>query len=398
MCTIQQFDKFLIKFKQSEQWQTMLATVENSPWHREANVAVHTEMVMRQYRERFMPHRTQVEAVIALTALLFHDTGKPVAEEVLEKKDGSGETYRRYAGHEQSSAVTFQECYLQMPELREMLTPYQARAVRWIIEHHLPYGYKDKVKRQGLAVATFAALAEAGVSYDTFFDCLRSDAAGRISDDHETKLQNVETWISEFRLINTAHVSPYGVQTMFILVGPSGSGKSTWINKRFDPNTDVIISFDTYKDRFWSAKNQDVVGWMAPEHMSPPELDPVAHYDIIWRFANEHKSEFNQFADTQIKNAINFVKSTNGTVFVDAVNASKKKRAKLIEIARQRKFDVVGVEFWNRFSTLIDRQKTRGDKCVPYSSVKRQLDTVCGIWAGVEASKVWLEVETYVCG
>ena len=32
--------------KSSDLWTVMVNTVEDSPWHREANVAVHTEMVV----------------------------------------------------------------------------------------------------------------------------------------------------------------------------------------------------------------------------------------------------------------------------------------------------------------------------------------------------------------
>jgi predicted kinase len=387
MYSIKEFDAFFEKFKTTQHWQQMLNTVEDSPWHREANVAVHTEMVMQQFRDRFMHLHTEAEAIIGLTALLFHDTGKPSAEEVLEKKDGSGDKYRRYAGHEQDSAVTFQECYMSMPELQAMLPTYAARAVRWIIEHHLPYGLKDKQKRQGLAAATFAALADAGASYSLFFDCLRSDAAGRISDDHEQKLQAVEDWIAEFQTVDTTPTALTEGPTMFILVGPSGSGKSTWTRARFDQGIDEVISYDTYKQSFWMSRNMPFSSSMAP-----PSMTAVEFYDLAWAYANEHESEFNKFANELINNAIDRVKAKNGTVFVDVVNASKKKRAKFVELAKQKKFRVVAVEFWVPFKTLMARQKTRGDKAVPYTSVKQQLNAVGGVWAGVEAAEVWMVV------
>lgn len=387
MDKMKQFDDFLTKFKSMGHWHHMQNTVENSPWHRETNVAVHTEMVMQQYRDRFMSHHTEIENLIALTALLFHDTGKPKAEEVLEKKDGSGDTYRRYAGHEQESAVTFQEYYMTMPELRQLLPTYAARAVRWIIEHHLPYGYKDKVKRQGLAISTKVALAEAGASYSLFFDCLRSDAAGRISDDHEQKLQAVEDWIVEFLTVNTTPIAVTQGQVMFLLVGPSGSGKSTWTRERFIEGTDVIISYDTYKEMFWRSKHEPNEVASALEELSSAEF-----YDKVWAFANNHESEFNKFANGIINSQLDHVKKTNGTVFVDTVNASKKKRAKFIELAKQKKFRVVAVEFWNSAQTLIGRQKTRGDKDVPYKSVMQQINAINGVWAGFEADEVWVKV------
>lgn len=389
MYTLTEFQSFLEKFKTTEYWQTMLNTVEDSPWHREANVAVHTEMVMKQYVDRFLEQHTEVENVIALTALLFHDVGKPTAEEEVTKD--TGEVYRRYAGHEQDSAVAFQECYMKMPELREMLPTYGARAVRWIIEHHLPYGLKDKQKRQGLSIATKKALAEAGAGYDVFFSCLRSDAAGRISDNHEEKLQNVENWIAEFLTENTTPTALEDGQIMFILVGPSGSGKSTWVKERFNAETDAVISYDSYKLDFFKQS----VSWLEPDKALIADEylnDQVAFYDMAWEFANKHESEFNKFANAIIDKQFEHAKKTNGTVFVDVVNASKKKRAKFVELAKQKKFRVVAVEFWNSFQTLIDRQKTRGDKAVPYSSVKQQVYAVGGVWAGFEADEVWVRI------
>lgn len=380
-------EQFVAEFKLTPQWATMAGTVENSPWHREANVAVHTEMVMQQFADKFAHQYTETERKVGTLALLFHDTGKPSAEEVLEKKDGSGEKYRRYAGHEQNSAVTFQECYLQMPSLRALLTQHEARAVRWMIEHHLPYGYKDAQKRKGLAVATHAALHEAGCSYDLFFDCLRSDAAGRISDDHETKLQAVEDWIKNFEQIEVGYLdSPYP-QTMYLLVGPSGSGKSTWVNAR-RTDDDVVISYDTMKLHFWMWKNDPTSSAFIPHGVNVKE-----HYDVAWRFANENESEFQKFANQMIEHKLEMIKNRGGNVYVDVVNASKKKRAKFVELAKQKKFRVEGVEFWNRFETLLARQKTRDDKDVPYGALKQQLYAICGCWLGAEVNDVQMVME-----
>lgn len=374
-------EQFISGFKESDQWATMAGTVENSPWHREANVAVHTEMVLQHFKERFAHKYSERAVTVGTIALLFHDAGKPAAEEVLEKKDGSGEMYRRYAGHEQNSAVTFQECYMNMGLLRELLTPKEARAVRWLIEHHLPYGYKDKQKRAGLAIGTASALKEAGVPYELFFDCLRSDAAGRISDGHEEKLKAVEDWIAEFSQIDVTPTAASNLPTMYILVGPSGSGKTTWTCARWDSERDVVISYDTIKLDFWMCKNKP----------TQSVIDPVKHYAAAWEFANKHESEFNKFANEHITRKLEFVKKTGGDVYIDMVNASKKRRAKFVELAK--KFNVVGVEFWNRFETLMARQKTRPDKDVPYTAVSQQVQAVCGCWLGTEVNEVIMVME-----
>lgn len=381
------FQEYYEAFKAGPLWAIMENTVENSPWHREANVAVHTDMVLKQYQTRFMNTQTETEQLVAQIALLFHDTGKPEAEETLEKKDGSGEKYRRYAGHEQHSAVSFQEEYVRCEKLRALLTPKQARAVRWIIEHHLPYGMKDVQKRSALAKATFGALNEAECSYQTFFHCLRSDAAGRISDDHQTKLENVETWISEFEVLATAHTASESTQTMVLLIGPSGSGKSTYVKARFNADTDAIISMDTMKVEFYDATFQFT------------DMSVSEKYDAAWDYANEKETLFKAFAMAKARDMVTKLPK-HGTVFVDITNLSKKRRAPWLDLAKTKgghrmKFEAV--EFWNQFETLASRQKTRGDKSVPRSSVAQQVQAQTCAWFGTEADTVTMIVgEPYV--
>lgn len=369
MTTVHDFIAF---FKTTEYWAVMQRTIENSPWHREANVAVHTEMSMHEYVGQFSSGRTEQEQKLALLILLFHDTGKPAAEEVLDKKDGSGDKYRRYAGHEQDSAVTFTECYVTMPMLRELLTPMEARAVRWSIEHHLPYGVKDKVKRLGLRNGTFLTYSEIGLSDETFFDCLRSDGLGRISDDHPTKTQAVEDWIAEFRSIEPLfHAS--SKPPMYMLIGASGSGKTTWRNSRNMPS--YTICHDDMKVEFWM--------------LSTGEQYTGKEYDVVWQYATiDHEAEFKKFAQQQAVMIMEQAKIDNCSVFIDIVNASKKRRQQFVDMANRFGFRVVAVEFWNSFHTLSARQKTRGDKCVPDSSIRQQLNATTCAWLGHEAESV----------
>lgn len=374
------FDLFLAEFKYSPIWARMCATVEDSPWHREANVATHTEMVMRQYRDNFSALRSDAQNLIALTALLFHDTGKPAAEEVKEKKDGTG-IYRSYAGHEQDSAVTFMEEYVRNKALRRLLSPQAARVVRWIIEHHLPYGLKDAGKRAALRTAMIKTL---GDSEETFYDCLRSDCWGRISDDHPTKKQNVEDWIAEFKAVKTIERKDHQQdgQTMFIMIGPSGSGKSTWTRQHFDESKDTIISFDGMKLQFLVDKDA-----VRDSYQSEAEA-----YDHAWAFANENEKEFVAFAKQKAAELFAVTTATGGNVFIDIVNASKKKRAEWVTMANKHNYRIVAVEFWNTFETLSARQQTRGDKCVPDRSIKQQLYATTCAWLGNECDDVILVV------
>lgn len=251
------YKDYITRFKTTPVWATMIGTVEASPWHREANVAVHTQMCMDHYEKHFAPHRTDEQNKLAMLELLFHDTGKPAAEEVVERKDGSGDVYRRYAGHEQDSAVTFTEIWLTDSDLRRLLSPSEARQIRWMIENHLPYGLKDQKKREALRTSCARVM---NAYEQTFFDCLRSDAAGRISDNHDEKLQKVEDWIHDFQKVDFApapKLDPHG-GTTYMLIGPSGSGKSTWVEANLKASTRVV-SMDNYRLAFYHKDRKSVV-------------------------------------------------------------------------------------------------------------------------------------------
>lgn len=352
--------QYIDRFKQTPMWQVMRETVEASPWHREANVAVHTEMCIHQYMTRFYDERSAQQNKIALLALLFHDTGKPAAEEVLEKKDGSG-TYRRYAGHEQDSAITFTEQWLKDPVLQSFVSVREARQIRFMIEHHLPYGLKDKAKVQALRTSVACTFGE---DEETFYDCLRSDAAGRISDGHEEKLQNVEDWIVQFKAVPLQkNEFELARGTCYVLVGPSGSGKSTWVAKHRNASTRHVSRDAYYSEYFHSKVN---IGFSQP--------DEKKLYADAWHLCCiEDKSGFEEFLREKIKDAFHYAKFGGAVdVFIDNTNGSKKARAQYIQAARNIGMKVVAVEFWNTFETLAARQKTRPDKEVPYTSLKQQ--------------------------
>jgi len=149
------FEEFFQRVKSTPHWQVMVNTVEASPWHREANVAVHTEMTLAHYNKTFAHARTARQRTFTRLCLLFHDFGKPEAEETLEKKEEPGVFYRRYAGHEPISANEFMSFMCDHHSLRELFFKegfswVDLRAIKVAIEHHLPYGLKKEDKRIAL--------------------------------------------------------------------------------------------------------------------------------------------------------------------------------------------------------------------------------------------------------
>jgi hypothetical protein len=68
-----------------------------------------------------------------------------------------------------------------------------------MLEHHVPFGLKDKRKRQDLKQAFFTRMGEAG--HRAWIDLLLSDQHGRISDGQAEKLAAVDVWMKEWEQV-----------------------------------------------------------------------------------------------------------------------------------------------------------------------------------------------------
>ena len=389
--TIQFFEAFLRYVKTKPQWATMENTVENSPWHREANVAVHTLMTIDAYMDNFAAHRTQREQMFALLALLFHDFGKPEAEETKEKKEEPGVFYRTYAGHEPISGNVFLSFMCDEHGLREMFFEQgygweDVRKIKFMIEHHLPYGLKNPTKREHLRQAIALTM---GAEEESFWDMLRSDSKGRISDDHEQKLKNVEDFIADFRHIPYKQIDtksrlhrkimPFAVSlnvdgsmtmdcsaetgmtiaesrqnTLFVLNGVSGAGKSTWIKSL--KGDFIVFSEDDLRWEYAEAHLNEV----DREHW--PDMTVQERYNAAWQFCHLHPaSEFDKFSKTRFEEAL----SKGKDVILDRMNQGRKARGKFINAAKAKGFRVQSVEFFISERVAKARQRTRGDKQLP---------------------------------
>lgn len=384
MTTIEFFGMFGHAVRQTIHWRTMEKTVEDSPWHREANVAVHTQMTINEYMENFYAHRTERQRMLSLMALLFHDFGKPEAEEVLEKKEEPGVFYRRYAGHEPVSANEFMSFMCDHHELREMFFAqgynwHDIRTIKVMIEHHLPYGLKNEQKRQNLAHMLDATFGEDKIAY---FDMLRSDCWGRISDNHDEKKLNVELWIENFQLVKWKErdFKEYA-PSLIMVVGVSGAGKSTWINEflTIDPTYRVFSEDELRMEYAVTHLNEkfDIEEW---SYMSKAE-----RYQAAWNFCHLDKdSKYDQFA----KAKYNELLASGSNIIVDRMNQGRKARGSYIQPAKDKGYVVTSVEFYISESTAKERQKTRGDKDLPPNRVHQifmQLETP---WMGPEVDGV----------
>lgn len=359
MTALQWFDTFYAEVRKTPNWRVMSETVEGSEWHREANVAVHTDMCIEHYIRTTAGDRDPRHQVLTLVTLLFHDFGKPEAEETLERKDGSG-TYHRYAGHEPKSANEFLSFVMSHRELTLSFFEQgfgwdDIRKIKFMIEHHLPFGLKNPTKRANLKRAVNEVL---GNDVQCFYDQLWSDCCGRISDDHETKRANVVAWIDEFRDQTAAPYKPPKVDapTMFVMVGPVGSGKTTWIRKAREFGSQfTVVSEDDYRVEYFvaNADSMTVGTWMTK--------DTKEQYAEAWKFCFDSSGKYDKYARDQLMKAV----ATGQTLILDRTNQTRKSRSPWISAAKQAGYKIETVEFYISEALSHARQKTRIDKDVP---------------------------------
>jgi predicted kinase len=350
------FDVFFEKFKQTSLWVSMENTVEDSHWHREKNTAVHTQMMLDWYDANVKDSRSERLQLLTKLAILFHDVGKPVVEEV--KENASRGTYRSYADHESRSSREFENFMMKDDQLYRKalgLTMQDMYTVMYMIAYHLPYKYVKAIKRVGLKATLQYFL---GDKYFAFFDLLRADQHGRISDNGDVEKQEVELWISEFEKLEVP-TSDYldSEKQLIVLIGASRTdGKSTYCQQLTDT---TVVSLDTDRVEFYLKNNSS---------SSVTSIGDL--YAKAWTYCNENSAEFDRYHATKYHEV--FKSDSINYVAIDNTNVSTKSRAKYINAARKFGYYVKAVMFPCDVETHIARQKTRSDKSVPTAAVVRQ--------------------------
>lgn len=341
------------QFRFTNLYSKMEETVEDSPWHREANVAVHTDMVVGQY-VGMAPILWTKSSLLGAIACAFHDVGKPAAEEVRHSEQRG--TYRRYAGHELVSARLWEDYVCSNWKYfvdTFDLEPMDIYRVGWVIEHHLPYGIKKKDK-----VKTLLRTAIETVGDDVFARVLRADTLGKISDDHAEKIRGNEEWLHEF-FTRPSHpnIVENDAPALIMLIGASGVGKST-----FTMTLDHVLDHQKTSMFSWDQLRLD---WYVDK--DDRKLSNGEQYRIAFE-KSTHDKQFNAKANQEYIKQLKI----GMDVVVDNTNTSNKRRKFFITEARNRGYKIVAVMFPIELNALLARQDSRTDKTVPTQAVIRQ--------------------------
>lgn len=326
------------QLRQTPLFCAMETTVENSPWHRESNVLVHTDMVVAQYIAS-APTFWIKDHLIGALAAAFHDVGKPAAKE--ERYSEARGTYFAFKGHEPISARLWEDFAVTNWHMFSCCLDFvDIYRTGWVIEHHLPWDIAKPDKRRMLALTVNKMF---GTS-TTFTDVLMADTQGRIADDADAKCAKSVEWVNAFELFRYSQpdIRLDSARPKLILpIGPSGVGKSTY-KRNHHPGV-LTFSLDELRMR-WYGEN----------------------YTEAYRMSVEDK-EFSNKANQEFFALIKQGKD----LYVDNTNLSRKRRAMVIIEARKKGYEIVGVLFPTALSVVVNRQLTRTDKNVPEAAVRQ---------------------------
>lgn len=361
--SIQKFNEFYEKFLTTDLAKTMASVSENSPYHREENVLVHTQMTMNWYKENLAPNRSEHQQVMTLLALLFHDTGKPIVKQEKFREDRGN--YLSFADHEQASARVLEDFAMQdFKVFLDMgITQKDLAALIWMVEYHLPYDMVKPEKRQAYRDTVFHLLGcEDEVAYG---DMLLSDAHGRTSDDQEAKRAKTVAWVKEFELIKPEQpkftsIADKRTPMIFILIGASGSGKSTYTETLRILHQGInVFSLDTIRLRLAHSMGL----------LTGVEIED-------YRIAYENSiTESLAFSTLVSQTWMELIRS-KADIIVDNTNLSRKSRARWINESKAAGYYVSLALFPIAKNILVKRACTREDKRVPIGAVIQHFESI----------------------
>jgi len=152
----------------------MWNTVEDSPYHREENVLVHTKMVCQWYRDNTVNPKYPEWYGLGYLACALHDVAKPTCRTLKENKQRG--TYYSYDKHDVVGARMSEEILV-----RAGAHEFDIYRISWMIRHHqIFWSTKKRELREDMA----RILVERDF-YLPFKYFMLADDFGRIADSRD---------------------------------------------------------------------------------------------------------------------------------------------------------------------------------------------------------------------
>ena len=258
-------------------------TPQDSEWHAEGNVGIHTSMVMQELQDSLEKDTTPEDRLALTLAALFHDIGKPLVTRETEIRGRQRISSPRHA----EKGLNY--LALRLPLLK-ISAQVQNRVLALVAYHHHP----RKLISNDAPRGRFSNLARM-VDLPDLYLLEKADLKGRICADHEKQMEQLDLFmiqagLHELELVSfdqikllvqatfpkaseafILHAAAKGqrdfengeIQTieevvprsyqleqktfsLKVLCGPSGSGKSTWIDAH--SGHDKIVSLDQLRE------------------------------------------------------------------------------------------------------------------------------------------------------
>lgn len=359
------------EFCNSDLFMEMSKMTEDSPWHRERNVGVHTNMVVSQYLSvathakwsNLSKPTNDKELILGAFAAAFHDVGKP-ASLIMKNNEVRGD-YKAFHGHEGKSARVWENwavTNMEMLKTRFQFTARDIYKVGWMIENHLPWGIKQKDKIENLTRTVYVC----DIKY-AYTALLFADTFGRMSDDATEKQANTLEWLANFcTLVKGEHEKKHNTYLyndkprIVVPIAPSGCGKSTLYHKEFAPTFYHHFSLDNCRIEF------------AKDFIDTQGLSEKEVYKVCWEFCRDNDNDFRKYWSNHLSKLI----SAKKNIYYDNTNLSRKVRRFPLTLAKQHGYTSVAMVLPMAYTIMIDRQDSRTDKYVPLNSIMRQLDAL----------------------